>query len=150
MATLEDELNDVRQKEGQILEKIDERNGNKSIQCASCESPHRIGDLTAIQTHWYTPPSGCNEGDYWNQGELQFVCPKTEVRNRLLFHNYDVPWEERKQFANDPQAQFKRGYKRLFREVTDEHEKTTPGPWVNNDYVDNNRAMFGLVKKRTQ
>ena len=102
----------------------------------------------AIQTHWYTPPRGCTEGDYWNEGELQFVCPETGIINRLLFSNYDVPYEERMDFDNNPGKQFKRNYKKLFREVKESYDRTTPDKLVNNFYIDKNRRKFGLVKKR--
>lgn len=42
-----------------------------------------VGQIVYIQTHWYTPPSGCSGGDYWNNGEGQFICPKCGVENRL-------------------------------------------------------------------
>ena len=51
---------------------------------------HKIKDCVAIQTHWYTEPSGCTEGDYWNQGEINIICPETNHRNRMLFDNYVV------------------------------------------------------------
>jgi hypothetical protein len=48
-----------------------------------CGTKHKVNDLTYIQTHWYTPPSGCTDGDYWNQGEGQFICPTCGELNRL-------------------------------------------------------------------
>lgn len=48
-----------------------------------CGAKLKISDLVYIQTHWYTPPSGCTDGDYWNSGEGQFECPKCEKLNRL-------------------------------------------------------------------
>lgn len=48
-----------------------------------CGALHAIKDLTYIQTHWYTRPHGCSGGDYWNQGEGQFICPSCGHRNRL-------------------------------------------------------------------
>ena len=148
MAGLEDQLAEIHQQEKQILAKIDAGNKNRKIKCGACEDYHKIGVLTAIQTHWYTPPHGCTEGDYWNEGELQFVCPETNVKNRLLFNNYDVPWDERRNYANNPEEQFKRNYKHLFIEVKDSHDKTTSGEWVNNFYVDQNRKKFGLVERK--
>jgi len=148
MLDLGDQLAGLHQQEGKILAKTDTGNKNRKIKCGSCEDFHEIGSLTAIQTHWYTSPHGCTGGDYWNEGELQFICPETNVKNRLLFNNHDVPWEERRNCANNPEGQFKRNYKHLFLEVKDSHDETTSGEWVNNLYVDQNRKRFGLVEKR--
>ena len=148
MGSLEDQLKKVQEEESCILEKIDKRNKKREIQCCGCGNPHLIGDLTAIQTHWYTHPHGCTGGDYWNEGELQFICPETGIINRLLFNNYDVPWKEGGIYENDPEEQFKTNYKNLFKEVIDSYDKETSGEWVNNYYVDKNRRKFGLVEKR--
>lgn len=140
---LERELEETEEKRKEILKKIDERNARKTIKCASCDKPHQIRALKAIQTHW-------TGGDYWNEGELQFICPETDVRNRLLFNNNDIPWEKRKDYENDPEAQFRVKYKKLFREVTDEHDRDDERNYEfeNNYYVDENRKRFGLVEKR--
>lgn len=156
--TLERQLEDVHKEEGEILGKIDERNKRKKIDCQSCDKSHQIQSLTLIQTHWYTPPHGCTGGDHWNEGEMQFICPETEVLNRLLFDNYDVPWGERRKYENDPETQFKRNYKPLFKEVLEGYESSyksrdgeiTDGESVNNYYVDQNRKKFGLVEKRKE
>ncbi len=148
MVNLDDKLTELRNEENRILGAIDERNRKRKIQCGACDDFHEIGNLKAIQTHWYTPPTGCTEGDYWNDGELQYVCPETGIINRLLFDNNDVPWKERKDFDNNPEEQFKRNYKKLFEEVTDNYDRTIPGKWVNNYYVDRNREKFGLVERR--
>ncbi len=148
MASLDDQLAEVRQEERRLLEEIDKRNKKRTIQCYSCNNHHEIGELAAIQTHWYVSPHGCTGGDYWLEGELQFICPETGIVNRLLFDNCDVPWEERRDYENDPAAQFKRMYKKLFQGVIDSYDKKTPGEWINNHYVDENRGKFGLVEKR--
>jgi hypothetical protein len=148
MVSLEDQLEDLHQEESRILKKIDERNKKRKIKCGGCDDYHEIGDLTVIQTHWCTEPHGCNGGDYWNEGELRFVCPETGIVNRLLF-DY-VSYEERGSYEKDPLMQFKRMYKKLFNGVVDEHSKETlrfSSKWVNNYYVDKNRGKFGLVKK---
>ncbi len=146
--SLDHQLEDIGEKRGEILKKIEERNARKMIKCASCDKPHQIRTLKSIQTHWYTSPHGCTGGDDWNEGELQFICPETGVRNRLLFDNDDVPWEERKDYENDPEAQFRVKYKKLFREVKDEYDKEESYEFENNHYVDENRKRFGLVEKR--
>ncbi len=158
MASLEDQLAELHQQKKQILKKIDKRNKNRKIKCEGCEGSHEIGDLTAIQSYWYTPPRGCTEGDYWNQGELRFICPETSIINRLLFDNIDVPWEERENYDNNPGEQFKRNYKHLFQKIEDSYDDTTldlqrmlagdKQKYANNFYVDKNRKKFGLVEKR--
>jgi hypothetical protein len=50
---------------------------------SGCGSQFPVSQLTYIQTHWYTPPSGCTEGGYWNRGEGQFICPSCGHMNRL-------------------------------------------------------------------
>lgn len=70
-----------------------------------CGQALEIGELEYIQTHWYTSPSGCSGGDYWNQGEGQFLCPHCGHRNRL----YNKPEIEK--------------LKRLFKSVVDTHDR---------------------------
>ena len=147
MKTLEAQLQDVHQQQSKLLRAIDERNKKHTIQCGGCNKHHPINALTAIQTHFYVPPRGHTEGDYWSEGELQFVCPKTGIINRLLFDNNDVPYDKRSHFEHNPEEQFKRAYKQLFSTINDVHEKTADN-WVNNFYVDEHRAKFGLVEKR--
>jgi len=146
MVILEQQLEKLDEEKRKIHQKIKKRNKKRAIKCVSCDKAHEIGDLTVIQTHWYTPPSGCTDGDYWNEGELQFVCPETEIKNRLLFNNFEVPYEERRKFKLNPEAQFKSMYKGLFKEVIESYEKTDNN-WVNNSYVDKHRKKFGLVEK---
>ncbi|RME30717.1 hypothetical protein D6789_04810 [Candidatus Woesearchaeota archaeon] len=147
MASLDEQLQETLRREEDLRKRIDERNAKRRIECASCDGAHPIRRLVAIQTHWYVEPHGCTGGDYWREGELQYICPETGVINRLLFNNDDVPWGERRDFANDPEAQFKRNYRRLFKEVRDSHGPLSE-PWVNNFYVDRHRKEFGLVEKR--
>ncbi len=52
-----------------------------------CGKKSRIGNLVYIQTHYYVSPYSCSGGDYWNEGEGQFDCPKCGHRNRM----YDRP-----------------------------------------------------------
>ncbi len=149
MATLEEQLGELDQQREEILARIDERNSDRRIGCASCEGYHRIGDLEAIQTHFYVSPHGCMDGDYWNEGELQFICPEDGVINRLLFNNNDVPWDQRELYENDPEKQFKHNYRHLFKSVEQSRQERPPGDWTNNYYVDRNREEFGLVERRT-
>ena len=61
-----------------------------------CGKKNRVDKLTYIQTHWYTGPSGCMEGDYWNQGEGKFVCPKCGHLNRSVCREDDFSVHKRK------------------------------------------------------
>lgn len=163
--TLERRLQEVKNEETEILKNIDERNKRKRIECGSCDNSHQIQKLTLIQTHWYTSPRGCIGGDYWNEGEMQFICPETNVINRIKLSNFDVPYEKREEFKNNPEDQFKMHYKRLFKEVINGHkytggveyskngenlksEEVTNGSFVNNYHINQNRKKFGLVEKR--
>jgi len=143
MVKLEDQLENIRKEEGKILDRIKNRNSKRKIQCSCCENFHEIHNLTAIQTHWYVTPSGCTEGDYWNEGEIQFLCPDSGVINRVMFDNYDL--EKRKLY--DPEYQFKSIYKILFNEIKNEYRDKMPGERMNNYYVDSHRKKFGLVGK---
>jgi len=152
MASLEEKLAKLRLEEKKILEKIDKRNRKRTIKCKGCNHYHKIEELVAIQTYWYERPRGCTEGDLWIEGELQFICPETGITNRLLFDNYDVPYEEREKYRNNPEKQFKAMYRKLFKEIKEKYirgyvetEYTTT---VINRYVDHNRKKFGLVEKK--
>ena len=140
------ELESVAQQEDQILTEIHETRKRQRIEC-SCGKFHPIGKLTAIQTHWYTSPHGCTGGDYWSTGELQFICPTTEERNRLLFDNNNRSWKDRNKFEYDPEKQFSRYYKDCFANVVDEHGGKRQHRSVINRYVDQNRKRFRLVEK---
>jgi hypothetical protein len=49
-----------------------------------CGAVHKIKDLTYIATHWYVRPYSCTGGDYWNEGEGNFICPSCNHRNRMF------------------------------------------------------------------
>lgn len=57
-----------------------------AIRCPACHTQSAIKDMLYIQMHWYVPPRGCTEGDYWNQGEGQCKCPSCETIMRLYKH----------------------------------------------------------------
>lgn len=141
-------LKRIEEKRDQAVGEVVEARKRQYIPCEGCDRRHQIGTLTAVQTHGYVGPTGHGGGDYWVMAELQFICPTTGVRNRLLINNDDVPWEDRKNYDNDPEAQFRRNYGPAFAEVLEEKEERTKYPWKNNHYVDKNRKKFGLVEKR--
>ena len=53
------------------------------IQCCRCNNDYPISTQEYIQTHWYTSPHGCTGGDYWNEGEANWICPGCGFRNRF-------------------------------------------------------------------
>ena len=61
---------------------IEQQKKDTRIVC-SCGHSQKISDSVFVQTHWYTRPRGCMEGDYWNNGEGQVVCESCGVRMRL-------------------------------------------------------------------
>lgn len=84
------------------------------LQCMYCNQKHMIKDLTYIQGHWYTSPSGCTEGDYWNEDttEFSFICPNCKERNRCFsFANFQDKRVEAIKF------------KRLFKNVKDVYSR---------------------------
>lgn len=88
--TLNKELAKVQRNIDRTTKRLNELNTQKAnlqaqteVLCPECKTTHMIKDLTYIQTHWYTRPSGCMEGDYWNEGEGQFDCPSCDTRLRL-------------------------------------------------------------------
>jgi len=85
-----------------LVQKRKELLGLTVVEC-KCGLQFWIRDLTYIQTHWYTPPRGCTEGDYWNAGEGQWQC-KCGHLNRL----YNKPEIEK--------------LKRLFKDVEDTYD----------------------------
>ena len=54
---------------------------NRGNGCGRLSAIHTI---EYIRTHWYVRPYSCTGGDYWNEGEGQFICPKCGYRNRLI------------------------------------------------------------------
>lgn len=119
----------------QALEKADEKL-KKFIPCAKCKKRCLIANTVLYQTHWYTPPRGCTEGDYWNEGECQFVCHHCGTRNRLLFEqSYDYKLHCSVSPQNDT---FRWTYRNLFKEVKDVYDEgNVPGTvWINNYWID--------------
>lgn len=52
-----------------------------------CGKNTHIKNIKYIQTYFYIPPSGCYEGDYWVEGEMNWICEKCNHRNRVLDKN---------------------------------------------------------------
>jgi hypothetical protein len=111
----------------------------------SCGKYHAINSLELIVTHFYVDPYGCTDGDYWVEGEWQFLCPRSGMRNRLMFDDYKVKWDKRDQIGVAGGPTFKHLYRGLFKSSEDVHERRNDNsPFRNNYYVDQNRKRFGL------
>jgi len=141
---LEHKLEDLDLQKDKINKQIEKRNAQRKLPCYSCNGKHKICELEAIQTYYYTEPYSCTGGDFVTRSDLHFVCPITGDRNRMLFMtNYDIPREKRSHYVNDPEEQFSRMYKHLFKNVTDEDHHVKSDSF-NNEYVSKHMKQFGL------
>lgn len=125
---------------------VNAERANRRILCC-CGKMHSIKSLDLIVTHFYISPHGCTGGDYWLEGEWNFVCPKG-VNNRLLFNDDSVDWKKRDTVDVAAEPTFKRLYRRLFKSSTDEHKAHSGRPNNINYYVDKNRKKFELPEVR--
>lgn len=123
---------------------LNEERAHRQILC-SCGKFHPICELVLIITHWHTPPRGCTEGDYWNEGEWQFICPVNGRRNRLMFDDNDIDWQLRGRVGAE--STFKGIYRKFFASSVKEYDETPMTGHFNNHYVDNNRTHFELPEK---
>ena len=82
-------LADLIQQREQLDKKIKELRGQTLIECQSnvhgkgCGHKLAIGSLDYRVQMCYIPPTGCMEGDYWKEGDGEFICPNCLHRNRL-------------------------------------------------------------------
>lgn len=124
-----------------------------TIECQCCKKHWHIHDLTYYQTVLYMKPHGCVGGDYFYDSEGYFMCPDTDIRNRLLFMNtHDVPYNECSKIENNPAMQFKHIYKCLFAKIVKVHAVDglagiNTHNLVNNEYVAKHLTKFGLHVK---
>lgn len=123
------------------VQKQKDKDCNKRFLC-KCGKTHRIKDCVAVQTHWYVRPHGCIGGDYWEEGELHILCPKTEIRNRVYF--YYPPSHRRNNPTYNSQSLFIFKYKNLFKTVIAEYVDSDKIKSVNNTYFQENLKKFGL------
>jgi len=136
----------AREELARAEKELNEERAQRQILC-SCGKFHRIHELALLVTHWYTSPSGCSDGDYWNEGEWQFLCPDTNTRNRLMFSDYDVEYGDRKKVGVAAEPTFKSIYRGLFASSVNVYDDRPATPFFNNHYVDNNRKHFELPEK---
>ncbi len=86
-STITKDLTKVYNRAATLMDELDDARKRKLIKCESCQRATKVSTLTYLQTHFYVQPHGCTGGDYWREGEGQFVCPKCNATNRL----YDRP-----------------------------------------------------------
>jgi len=137
-------LAQIEDLENQVQQQLKDLRKQKTLQCKHCNTHEQIQNISVIQTLWYTPPSGCIEGGYWNDGELNYICTTCNVRNRLLFQRTKKEIEEASKDFRDwdgyrnkkKEFQFSLLYKPLFKEIIDIKDKDLPGSFVNNDMLD--------------
>lgn len=117
----------------------------RKILC-SCGKRHAIGKLDLLVTHWYVEPYSCAGGDYWKEGEWQFICPVDGTRNRILFDDWSVDYEKRERIGVAAGPTFKNIYRGLFASsrVVRDDDGYKKSPWKNNYFVDQHRAAFEL------
>ena len=89
-------LNKIKKQKKDLLDQLNKLNieekehlSKKLIKCVHCKKRSRIDKLIYLQHHWYTEPHGCTGGDYWNEGEGGFICPKCNNHNRS-YHLPDI------------------------------------------------------------
>jgi hypothetical protein len=139
-------LAELRAEEKKVVEQIEATKPNLQFRCG-CGALHKFRDCLLISKQYYTAPSGCMGGDYWSFSEAQIVCPKTDVKNRLMWDSkYSVPYDYRDHHEYDAEAQFIRQFRSAFKEVTIDYDKDKRS-WWNNRYIDNNHEKFGLHVK---
>ena len=144
--SLESQLELLEGEKDKIRAKIEKRNAKRKIKCASCDESHAICDLTAIQTYHYVEPYSCTGGGYSTLSDMHFICPNKNVRNRLYFNIYkfDIPYEKRDSYHYNPEEQFYRTYRDLFKNIVDDNEEYKQLEWINNEYINNHLEQFGL------
>ncbi len=137
-----DQLAIIESQRENLLKELEVKRSNQTIKCG-CGRSHKIKDCHLIQTHWYERPHGCSGGDTWHQGEMQFVCPDTDNKNRLYFPQNDIPYEKRGDFKYSAEQQFQRIFKRLFKSVTEDYD-TDKRKWWLNEWINNHHEQYGI------
>lgn len=122
---------------------LHEHRARRRIHCLSCDKHHSIKELELLVIHRYVEPHGCTDGDYWTPCEWRFACPVDGSHNRIMFHDWDVPYENRGKAGIAARPTFEQFYRDCFRARRDVKERH-PLAGHNNDYVDQHRERFEL------
>lgn len=123
-----------------LYDTLEEQKARKKFSCY-CGKRHSIKDCDVVQTYWMD-----YDGDA-HYGELQIICPVEGGRNRVMFDNFDIPYQKRREYECNLSAQFEQEYKHLFKSVVEENRDKTNSNWYNNYYFDKNHKRFGLSVK---
>lgn len=93
-----------------------------AIVCVHCKKQSVLSRWIFLQDFWYTQPSGCTEGDYWNKTESEcchIFCPQCEKLNYIYNHPQKALLLER---IDDRDI----GKEKLFAEVWEQHGDNKP------------------------
>ena len=137
--TLESELDKIKAK-------ISVQNSRKTVLCG-CGKYHRICDLTRVIEQVYTSPHGCSGGDYWSDGEQQFLCLDIPTLYIRLMNNtkYTIIYSQRNLLENDIIAQFSKTYGPLFKETfrwdSKDYKQAGRTEFINSHYLSTKAAM---------
>ena len=139
-------LKAIQEEQENLRVKRNNLRGENYFKCG-CGSMHKINECTLIQTHWYTPPSGCSDGDYWNIGSMNILCPVLNHKNRLSFKvNDKASWKNRESLEYNAEKQFRSLYSPLFKNKIDDYGEDEKCYW-RNYYVDENHEKFEIFLK---
>ncbi len=138
---LQEKMSDLLRQVEETRNEIKEHYANKKIECACCKKLHTIKKCIAYDTYSYFGL----DSDYY-EGEMQFVCPKSGVRNRLYFALPD--YSHRKDIEYDAEMQFKSRYRDgMFKETIRKDSDEFKDGHINNYYVDKNHKKFDIKIK---
>lgn len=110
---LREKLAAIDEKRDELTARLSDAVAQTRVKCLAncygkgCGQTSAIRDLVYLQTHWYVPPSGCSDGDYWRQGEGMYECLHCGHMNRL-YERADIE-----------------ALKHLFRGVVDTYDRNT-------------------------
>jgi hypothetical protein len=116
-AAIDAKLDALQKKREKLEAERDAVIGRTLVKCSDsnygkgCGKKTAIKNIVYIRTHWYVSPYGCTGGDYWNEGEGQFICPKCGNRNRLT-----DSWGEK---GREKLSK----YQRQFKSIVEEHDR---------------------------
>ena len=88
-----------------------------AITCVHCRAGSTLARWSFVQDYWYTSPSGCTEGDYWNTTKTEccyVACPLCGVLNYIYNHPQKAQILER---IDDPSV----SKEKLFLEIWKKH-----------------------------
>lgn len=71
--------------------------GETTYKCDMCEADQVIEHKQVFKHEWYTPPSGCTDGDYWNHGYYYILCEcgrRIEIAEEDAKKDVPVPTRE--------------------------------------------------------